>query len=59
MKKNAGRSKIPEMDFDKHVDRCLSMVVHIKEVKEIAEVIKKIHHEREANKVPSEGAFDE
>ncbi|MEE9441772.1 MAG: hypothetical protein V3V99_03810 [candidate division Zixibacteria bacterium] len=34
------------IEFEKHVDRCLSMILHYKEVRIIAKVIKEIHQKQ-------------
>jgi len=36
----------PEQDFDAHVDRCLSMILHHEEVQQIAEVIKGLYRQQ-------------
>jgi hypothetical protein len=53
--KSPQSNKTIEMDFDKHVDKCLSMIIHIKEVEEIAEVIKKVHSEAGAESPLNDG----
>jgi len=41
----------PEIkEFEEHIDRCLSAVIHIEVVKDIAEVIKRVHSERILNR---------
>ena len=36
----------PEQDFDAHVDRCLSMILHHEEVQQIAEIMKRLYRQR-------------
>jgi hypothetical protein len=47
--KEAGEHEMGEdnshSEFDAHVDRCLSVILHFEEVQEIAEIIKRIHRE--------------
>lgn len=43
-----------KVEFDQHVDKCLSMVYHYPEIVEIAEVIKKIGQKRLGIKVVSD-----
>ncbi len=33
-------------NFDERVDRCLSMVMHYEEMEQIADIIKRLHHEK-------------
>jgi len=41
------RTKTAHSDFDQHVERCLSMVLHHDEVQQMAEIVKKLHAERQ------------
>ncbi len=35
----------PEQDFDAHVDRCLSMILHHEEVRQMAEIMKRLYRQ--------------
>jgi hypothetical protein len=49
--KNVTSRNIPvQGEFESNVDKALSMVLHYEEVVEIAEIIKKVHRERMANR---------
>ena len=44
----AGPDPEPEpVDFNDHVDKCMSMVIHHPEIAEIVSLIKKINRERQ------------
>jgi hypothetical protein len=34
-----------QSDFDEHVDKCLSMILHHEEIQKMSEIIKRIHSE--------------
>lgn len=59
MPKRACQSEVLERDFDEHVERCLSMVLHFNEVEQMAEVIKEVYHKREAETPQAKGTVDE
>jgi hypothetical protein len=40
-------SESEPVDFNEHVDKCMSMVIHHPEIAEIVSLIKKIHRERQ------------
>lgn len=48
--KNTKSIDLPDSDFDKNIERCLSMVFHHEEVQQIAAIIKKIHSDRAREK---------
>jgi len=37
------------IDFDQHINKCLSLILHYDDIKKMIEIIKKVHNER-ANK---------
>jgi hypothetical protein len=43
----------PEQDFDAHVDRCLSMILHHDEVRQMAEIIKRLYRQQKKTDLES------
>lgn len=44
----------PGFDYNDHIDRCLSMVLHYEEVRQIAEIVKGILADRHESRATTE-----
>ncbi len=49
MKKERRPQEVAHNDYDRHIDKTLSMVIHFEEIEQMAAVIKRIHRNRAAS----------
>ncbi len=53
VQKEGNTTEKAHSDFDQHVERCLSMVLHYDEVQQMAEIVKKLRAEMKKAATPA------